>query len=281
MLDAARTHGYVGSAMKLNLLCVGDVVGTPGRLVLTQSLARLTATRQIACNIVNAENAASGSGLTPALYDKLIRAGVHLMTLGDHVYRRREIIPVLERSEHIVRPANLPPGAPGREFTTFQTAGGPKVAVFSLLGRMFMKTPVDCPFRTADRILRLLPDDVRIVVVDIHAEATSEKVALGWYLDGRVSVVFGTHTHVATADECILPNGTAYITDLGMTGPHDSVLGRNKERVISALVSAVPNPFDVALHDIRLNGIVVATDSLTGRATSIERLRVDGEVPPS
>jgi hypothetical protein len=261
--------------MRLNLLCVGDIVGTSGRNIFAQALPRLTATRQIACNIVNAENAASGSGLTPALYEKLVKAGAHLITMGDHIYRRKEIMPLLDRAENIVRPANLPPGAPGREIATYQTEGGPKVAVISLLGRLFMKMPVDCPFRTSDRVLRMIPEDVKIVVIDVHAEATSEKVALGWYLDGRVSVVFGTHTHVTTADECILPRGTAYITDLGMTGPHDSVLGRMKDRVLSTMISGVPSPFDVAEGDARLNGIVVSVDSLTGRALSIERVRVD------
>ena len=263
--------------MLLKLLCIGDVVGAPGRRVLAESLPGLTTEHGIDCNIVNVENVASGSGMTPALYHKLLNCGVHLMTMGDHVFRRREIIPVVEQSDRLVRPANLSPNAPGREFAVYETAGGHRVAVVSLLGRLFMRVQADCPFRTADRVLAQIPDDVHAVVVDMHAEATSEKVAMGWHLDGRVSLVFGTHTHVATADECILPNGTAYITDLGMTGPHDSVLGRRKDRVLSALLSSVPTPFRVATGEPRLCGIVAEIDTEAKRAVSIRRIRVDGQ----
>ena len=263
--------------MLLRLLCIGDVVGTPGRRVLAQSLPHLTAEHAIDCNIVNVENAASGSGMTPALYRKILNSGVHLMTMGDHVFRRREIIPVLEESDRIVRPANLAPNAPGRSFAVYQTEAGHRVAVVSLLGRLYMRVQTDCPFRAADRVLAQIPDDVHAIVVDMHAEATSEKIAMGWHLDGRVSLVFGTHTHVATADECILPNGTGYITDLGMTGPHDSVLGRRKDRVLGALLSSVPSPFRVATGDPRLYGIVAQVDTDTKRTVAIQRVRVDGQ----
>jgi metallophosphoesterase (TIGR00282 family) len=175
----------------------------------------------------------------------------------------------------LVRRANLPAAAPGREAAVHQTGGGAKVAVISLLGRMFMKAPCNCPFAAVDRVLEALPADVRIIAVDVHAEATSEKVAMGWHLDGRVSVVFGTHTHIPTADERILPKGTAYITDVGMTGPYDSVLGRMKERVLSSMRSGVPSVFDVAEGDPRLCGIVVSVEPSTGRATHIERIRID------
>lgn len=258
--------------MRLNLLCIGDVVGGPGRKVLARGLPYLTAQHQVHCNIVNAENTAAGSGLTPALYDKLVKCGVQLMTMGDHIYRRKEIIPVLEKSDCIVRPANLPPNAPGREVAYYQLETGHRVAVLSVLGRLFMRLQADCPFRAVDRVLAGIPKDVKIIVVDVHAEATSEKMALGWHLDGRVSVVFGTHTHVPTADERVLPKGTAYITDLGMTGPYDSVLGRDKERVLSAMITAVPAPFDVATDDERMCGIVVEVDSQTGKAHRIERV---------
>ena len=263
--------------MKTTLLCVGDVVGGPGRKLIAEALPKITAERGIDCNVVNVENAAAGSGLTPALYDKFISYGVQLMTMGDHVYRRKEIIRVMETSERIVRPANLAPGAPGREFAVYPLANGVPVAAFCLLGRLFMRVPVDCPFRAADRVLAAIPKEVRVIVVDIHAETTSEKIAMGWHLDGRVSAVFGTHTHVPTADERILPQGTAYITDLGMTGPYDSVLGREKERVLSAMMTSVPAPFDVAAGDPRLCGIITEIDSTTGRARSIERVRIDGE----
>ncbi|MHC4064047.1 MAG: TIGR00282 family metallophosphoesterase [Planctomycetota bacterium] len=262
--------------MLLKILCIGDVVGSPGRSILAGALPRLTAEHGVGCNVVNVENTASGSGITPNLYEKLVQSGVQLMTMGDHAFRRRDIIAVLERSDHIVRPANLSPQAPGREFTIYQTASGHSVAVVSLLGRLFMRVQSDCPFRTIDRVLTAIPDDVRVIVVDIHAEATSEKVAMGWHLDGRVSVVFGTHTHIPTADERILPQGTAYITDLGMTGPYDSVLGRSKEKVLGALLSSVPRPFDVASGDVRLCGILVEVDTATGRAKSVSRVRVDG-----
>ncbi len=263
--------------MRINLLCIGDVVGRPGRFVVSQALPRLVAEHDIHCVICNVENAAGGSGLTPQLYEKFKRYGVHLMTLGDHIYRKAEIIPILERADNIVRPANLAPSAPGKLHAVYQTDAGPRVAVISVLGRLYMKPPTDCPFRTVDRILNQIPPDVKIVVIDIHAEVTSEKIAMGWYLDGRVSVVYGTHTHVPTADERVLPAGTAYITDLGMTGPYDSVLGRRKDRVLRTLTTDTPNPFDVAVDDPRLSGIIVGVDSTTGKALDIRRIQVCGE----
>ncbi len=210
------------------------------------------------------------------IFQKIIHYGTDVITMGDHVFRRREIIPILERSDRIVRPANLPAAAPGREFTVRETRSSNRIAVISLLGRLFMRTPGNCPFAAVDRVLGALPSDVKIIVVDMHAEATSEKVAMGWHLDGRVSVLFGTHTHIPTADERVLPQGTAYVTDLGMTGPYDSVLGRCKERVLSAMTSGVPSPFDVATDDVRLCGVLVAIDGATGRATGIERVTFNG-----
>jgi hypothetical protein len=263
--------------MVLKILCVGDVVGAPGRRILARGLPSLTAEHGIDCNIVNVENTASGSGLNANLYEKLINSGVQLMTMGDHIYRRRDLIPVLERSDRLVRPANLAPEAPGREFAVYQTTSGHQVAVVSLLGRLFMRLQADCPFRAINRVLASIPKDVHVIVVDLHAEATSEKIAMGWHLDGRVSVLFGTHTHVPTADERILPNGTAYITDLGMTGPYDSILGRDKNRVLGTMLSSVPSPFDVASGDPRICGIVVEVDSETGRSRSIQRVRFDND----
>ena len=263
-------------AMELHLLCVGDVVGSPGRRVLREALSEIIPKHHVDCVIVNAENAAGGSGLTPLLYEKIINYGTDLISLGDHIYRRGEIIPTLETSDRMVRPANLPTTAPGKDYAICQTASSHRVAVISLLGRKFMKPTANCPFEAVDRVLAALPTDVKIVVVDMHAEATSEKVAMGWHLDGRVSVLFGTHTHIPTADERVLPQGTAYITDVGMTGPYDSVLGRIKERVLQAMRHSVPHRFDVATDDVRLCGILVTVESGTGKATAIERITFRG-----
>ena len=263
--------------MDLRILCIGDIVGAPGRKVLQEGLPVLIDNHAIDCVIANAENAAAGSGLTEELYKKIVKAGVHLITMGDHIYRRKEIYPVLAKETNIVKPANLPAAAPGREYAIFETKGGEQVAVISVLGRLFMKIMVDDPFAAVDRVLDLIPKTVKIIVVDVHAEATSEKVALGWHLDGRVSIVFGTHTHVPTADERVLPKGTAYITDVGMSGPYDSVLGREKDRVIGSMMTAIPSAFDVATGDPRLCGIIVSVEPTTGLARSIERVRYDGK----
>jgi len=259
--------------MKLNVLCIGDVVGRPGRRVLAEKLKGLAREHDIDCVIVNAENAAGGSGLTPQIYEKLMRYGVNLVTLGDHAYRKKDIIKVLETADNIARPANLSESAAGKGTALFKTNKGPTVGVVSLIGRIFMK-PADCPYAAADKILGRFNHDCDIVFVDIHAEATSEKIAMGYYLDGRVSCVFGTHTHVVTADERILPKGTAYITDIGMTGAHDSVLGRNTESVLKSFRTQMPVPFEVATADVRLNGIIVTIDSHTKQAERIERICV-------
>jgi hypothetical protein len=265
-----------GGLMEIRLLCVGDVVGGPGRRVLQQALPALAEQYKTDFVVVNAENAAGGSGITPQLYEKILQCGADVITLGDHLYRRREIIPILETSDRIVRPANLPAVAPGKTFVVRETAGGHRVAVISIMGRLFMKMPTSCPFATLDAALAALPRDVRIIVVDMHAEATSEKVSLGWHADGRVSVLFGTHTHVPTADERVLPKGTAYITDVGMTGPYDSVLGRTKEQVISSMVTGVPTPFDVAADDVRLCAVLATVETATGKAVGIERVTFKG-----
>lgn len=265
--------------MRLKVLCVGDVVGSPGRRVIAAKLSALAAEREVACSIVNAENVASGSGITPALFQKLMQSGVNVVTLGDHIYRRRDIIPLLETSDRIVKPANLPVDAPGKDLVVFETNGGVRVAVFSLLGRLYMKPLTDCPFKAAERILSKIPKDVRVVICDMHAEATSEKVAMGWHLDSRISLMFGTHTHIPTADERILPGGTGYITDLGMTGPYDSVLGRDKDRVLQSMVTGVPTRFDVAETDVRMCGVIAEISADSGRCTAIERVCIhDGQM---
>ena len=256
----------------VKILCIGDVVGRPGREALAYWLPKMIAENDLHCVIVNAENAAGGSGLTESLYHKILRCGVHLITMGDHIYKRKDLLPILEQSSQIVRPANLPPEAIGKELAIFRPEKGPPVAVISLLGRLYMKPTVDCPFHAVDRVLAGLSSDVNLVVVDIHAEATSEKIAMGWHLDGRVTAVIGTHTHVPTADERVLPGGTAYITDLGMTGPYESVLGRDVQRVLRAMVSAMPTPFDVAENDTRLSGVIISAEADTGKAVSIERV---------
>ena len=264
--------------MKINILCIGDVVGRPGRHILSQELYKLVKERSIDCVIVNAENAAGGSGLTAQIYSKLLKYGAHLVTLGDHAYRKKEIIPTLESNDNIVRPANLSEGAAGKDFAVYQTSKGVSVGVVILIGRIFMK-PADCPYAKIDSLLGTLKQQADVIMIEVHAEATSEKIAMGYYLDGQVSCVFGTHTHVATADEKILSKGTAYITDIGMTGGHDSVLGRKYENVIKSFRTQMPFPFEIATSDVRMDGILVRVDSTTKCAESIERIQLteDGE----
>jgi len=263
--------------MKLNIFCIGDIVGRPGRRIVADKLKSLIRELGIDCVIANAENAAGGSGLTPQIYEKLLRYGVNLITLGDHTYRKREIIKTLEIADNIARPANLSEFAAGRGVGVYKTNKGPTVAVVSLIGRMFMR-PADCPYNAVDKILPQLQQQADIIFVDFHAEATSEKVAMGYHLDGRVSLCFGTHTHVATADEKILKKGTAYITDIGMTGSHNSVLGRRTESVLKSFRTQMPFPFEIATDDVKMNAILVTVDSNTKKAERIERIRIDAEL---
>jgi metallophosphoesterase (TIGR00282 family) len=261
-------------AMKVNILCIGDIVGRPGRRILADKLKSLIEEQSIDCVIANAENAAGGSGLTPQIYDKLLRYGVNLITLGDHTYRKRDIIETLERTDNIARPANFSEHAAGRGTALYKTAKGPTVGVLVLIGRLFMK-PADCPYAAADKWIPRLQQEADIVVVEMHAEATSEKIAMGYHVDGRASCCFGTHTHVVTADECIRPNGAAYISDVGMTGAHDSVLGRKTQSVLKSFRTQMPIPFEIATGDVRMNGILVTVDSNTRHAERVERIRVD------
>ncbi len=262
--------------MKLNILCIGDIVGRPGRRIVAEKLKTLVRERDIDCVTANAENAAGGSGLTPQIYGKLLRYGVNMVTLGDHTYRKRDIIETLEKAENIARPANLSEHAAGRGFALYKTNKGHTVAVIALIGRMFMK-PADCPYNAADRIVPQLAQKADIIFVDFHAEATSEKVAMGYHLDGRVSCCFGTHTHIATADERVLPKGTAYITDVGMTGSHDSVLGRGAANVLKSFRTGMPFPFEIATGDVKMDAVLVTVDSNSKKAVSIERLRVGAD----
>lgn len=263
----------------MKILMIGDIVGRPGKRACSQIVPRLIRERELDLVIANAENSSNGSGLTPTMFKKLRHYGIDGCTMGDHIYKRREILPLLESSDRIVRPANLPPEAVGRQLMVCESQAGQKLAVISVLGRVFMNCRSDCPYHAVDRVLQQVPADVKSILVDVHAETTSEKVAMGWYLDGRVSAVVGTHTHIPTADERILPNGTAYITDLGMTGPYDSVLGRLKDRVVRSLVTGMPFPFDVAEHDVRLCGVIIEIDPASGKALNIERVCIADEGP--
>jgi metallophosphoesterase (TIGR00282 family) len=263
--------------MPLRLLCLGDIVGRPGRKVVEQKLRPLVRERKIDLVIANAENIAAGSGITTNLFHKVRAYGVDVVTLGDHVYRKLDIVPTLQASERIVRPANLSQQAAGRTHTIVTTDSGVQVAVFNLLGRIFMNLPSDDPFATADRVLKALPPAVKVIVCDMHAEASSEKVAMGHHLDGRASLVFGTHTHVPTADAKVLPGGTAFISDLGMCGPYDSVLGRRKDKVLKYMTTNMPTPFDVATGDVRMCGAIAEIDETTGKALSIERVEIRGD----
>ena len=263
--------------MPIRILCLGDIVGRPGRQIVHQKLPGLVRDQRIDLVIANAENIAGGSGITTNLFHKIRSYGIDVVTLGDHVFKKADIIPTLQTSERIIRPANLAAGAAGRTFTVVTANNGVSVAVFSVLGRVFMnQLPADDPFVAADRILAQIPRHVRVVVCDVHAEASSEKVALGHWMDGRCSLVFGTHTHIPTADAKILAGGSAFISDLGMTGPYDSVLGRRKDRVIKYMTTSMPQPFDVATGDVRMCGVVAEIDEQTGRAISIERVEVQG-----
>jgi metallophosphoesterase (TIGR00282 family) len=254
----------------MRILFLGDVVGRPGCLAITGNLPAIREERSIDFVVANAENAADGSGLTVRQFKSLVDAGVDALTMGDHIYRKLELKPLLLSDLRIVKPANFPAGAPGRPWTVLQSADGVGIAVISLMGRVFMR-PVDCPFAAADRVLGELPSDCKVRIVDIHAEATSDKQTIARYLDGRVSAVLGTHTHVPTADAQILAGGTAYQTDVGMTGPYDSVIGRDVDRVTMTTTTFEPIHFHVATGDVRLCGAIIDVDPETGLATSIER----------
>jgi 2',3'-cyclic-nucleotide 2'-phosphodiesterase len=258
----------------VRILLIGDVVGKPGREICTKAIRGIRIKEQLDLVVANAENSAGGSGMTPEIYHELIAAGIDGITMGDHAFRRREIFPILQSERKIVRPANYPREAPGREFAVLRARNQVNVAIFTLLGRVFMP-PVDCPFQAAERVLAALPPDARVVLLDFHAEATSDKQLMGRFLDGRVSAVLGTHTHVPTADEQILPGGTAFQCDVGMTGPHESILGRRIDRVMETTRTFRPTQFEVATGDVRIYGTIVDVDPATGKATGIRRLCVD------
>jgi hypothetical protein len=264
--------------MSVRILCVGDVVGRPGRVVLADHLKELIQQRTIDLVVCNGENAAGGSGITPAIFKKLLHVGVDVVTLGDHVYRKREVIQILETSDRIIRPANLLSPAAGKRWTVVPTKSGQHmVGVTCVLGQMFMGC-WESPWPAVDKVLAEMPSEVRIRVVDFHADASSEKVAMGWHLNGRASIVFGTHTHVPTADARVLDKGTAHVSDVGMTGPYDSVLGRRKDRVLAALTTSMPQFFEIAMGDPRLSAVLVEVSPETGKALAIERIEIKGQI---
>ncbi len=254
----------------MRVLVVGDVVGRPGRQTVAEVVPSLRRERGLDLVVANGENAAGRAGITPGVAEELWNAGVDVITLGDHAWDQKEIVPALDELAGIVRPANYP-AAPGRGWLVVEAAGL-RLAVLNLLGRVFLPIHPDCPFRTADRVLAELDGRVDAVLVDFHAEATSEKVALGWYLAGRVTALVGTHTHVQTADERILPGGTAYVTDAGMTGPADGVIGVEREAVLKRFLTQMPASFAPAKGARQFNGVLVEVDDATGRAVAIERI---------
>ncbi len=266
--------------MPLKILCIGDVVGKAGRHLLADHLPRMIKELDLDLVICNAENAAGGSGLTPQIFSKLLNYGVDVVTLGDHCYRKGEIVEQMENSSQLIRPANLPAGAAGKGWTVVPTKSGEhQVGVTVVCGQSNMGNN-NSPWAAVDEILATFADqDVSVVAVEMHAETTSEKVAMGWHCNGRASIVFGTHTHVPTADFEVLDGGTAFISDLGMTGPYDSILGRRKDRVLRFLTTSMPQRFEVAVGDPRSYMLLATVDPRTGKAISVEQIVVHGEAP--
>ncbi len=263
----------------MRILFIGDIVGAPGRRIVIERLADIVAQQKLDLVIANGENAASGFGITPRLVEELLGAGVEVLSGGNHIWDRKEILGFFPHEPRLLRPANFPEGVPGSGLFVGQAKNGVGYAVLNLQGRVFM-AQIDCPFRAADRELARIPKEAKIVIVDMHAEASSEKLAMGWYLDGRATAVVGTHTHVATADEHVLPQGTAYITDVGMTGPHDSVIGMDKNGILRRFLDGLPARFEVAEGDVQMNTVLLDVDESgpvnsagRARARSIERLR--------
>ena len=263
----------------MRVLFIGDIVGSPGRQIVQHRLADIVAQRQIDLVIANGENSASGFGITPRLAQELLNMGIDVLTGGNHSWDRREILEYMPHESRLLRPANFPDGNPGSGLYVGTAKNGVKYAVLNLQGRVFMAS-IDDPFRKADSELAKIPADVAFVFVDMHAETTSEKLAMGWYLDGRVTAVVGTHTHVTTADEHVLPEGTAFITDVGMTGPHGGVIGMDRQGIIRKFLDGLPARFEVASGDVQMNCVLIETAdeaprNAAGRlrARSIERLR--------
>ena len=256
----------------MKILCLGDIVGKPGRAAVETLTPKLRKDLNLDFVIANAENAAGGAGLTSRIAKSLLRNGCDVLTLGDHVWDQKELEGYLDETDRVIRPANFPDGVPGKGFCIHVASDGSKVAVINLIGRVFMRHMVESPFASLQKILDIVKKETPVIIIDMHAETTSEKVTIGHLADGDVSVVFGTHTHIQTCDEKVLPKGTAYITDLGMCGPYDSVIGQNKEAIIKRFLTSMPIRFQVAKNGIELHGVIVDIDEKSGKARSIERI---------
>ena len=256
---------------KIKILFIGDVVGKAGRCAIEKLVPALLNTNSIDICIANGENAAGGTGITQKLSNQLFSSGGDIITSGNHIWSNKDILSALDTDERILRPANYPDGVKGIGSTTFRSKKGYIIGIINLMGRIFMK-PLDCPFKVAEREIEKLKKKTMLNIIDFHAEATSEKIALGTYLDGKVTAVIGTHTHVQTADEKIFSKGTAYITDAGMTGPHDSIIGAKKDSVFQRFLTQVPVKIEAASEDIWLNGVIIEADYDSGRSLSIERI---------
>jgi metallophosphoesterase (TIGR00282 family) len=260
----------------MNLLFIGDIVARTGRELIRRALPPLVDRYRVDVVIANGENAAGGAGLTREITTDLLKAGIHVLTSGNHIWNKREVFDFIDDEPRLLRPANYPAGAPGRGSCVCHDTGVP-VGVINVMGRVFM-APIDDPFAIVkEHIERVRAEGARIILVDFHAEATSEKLAMGWHLDGEVTAVIGTHTHVQTADECVLPGGTAYLTDVGMTGPHDGVIGMDRAGAVARFLTGLPSRFDSATGDPRLNAVLIGADEATGRAQTIHRVSVTGE----
>ena len=255
----------------MKILFIGDIVGKPGRELIRKGLPGLADRLEVDLVIANAENAAAGFGVTKDIGDALLESGVHVMTSGNHIWAKKDVIEYIGGEPRLLRPANYPAGVPGRGSYVAQTGDGRAVGVINVMGRVFMQS-IDDPFTVVLKEIEAMRGRTKVIVVDFHAEATSEKVAMGWYLDGKVTLVVGTHTHVQTADERILPNGTAYITDAGMTGPHDSIIGMEREPSLARFLNGMPSRYEPATGNPRLNGVVIEADDKTGRALAISRV---------
>jgi metallophosphoesterase (TIGR00282 family) len=255
----------------IKVLVIGDTVGKPGRQACRQLIPKLKEIHNIDFVVLNGENLASGSSITRDTVEEVLLSGVDVITSGDHIFKKKEAAAITEDNPRVLRPLNYPKGVPGHGFLIATAPSGTKVAVVNLLGRVFLQS-VDCPFQTIEAALKSIKSQTKVILIDFHAEATSEKVAMGWFLDGQVSAVYGTHTHIQTADETILPKGTAYMTELGMTGPYKSVLGRDIEQVLHRFKTQMPGPMEVASEDVRLSGAIIEVDVNTGKALSIQRV---------
>jgi 2',3'-cyclic-nucleotide 2'-phosphodiesterase len=255
----------------MNILLIGDITGSPGRKILKQQLKNIQKRESIGFTIANAENAAGGSGVTEGVANELFSYGIDVLTSGDHIWKKKETIDYIAQEKRLLRPANYPESSPGYGCNVFAAVTGEKIGVLNLIGRVFMQA-VNCPFQKAKECVERLSKETNIIFVDMHAEATSEKVAMGWFLDGQVSCVFGTHTHIQTSDERLLHKHTAYITDIGMTGPMDSVIGRKKEQILERFLTQMPVRFEMAEDDVQIHGAIVKVDTGTGHAISIKRL---------